>query len=47
MKNRDIVGNYFGEKTIVNTLDTVGFTDIDVKHHTTEPFYNITTVKPK
>lgn len=44
---RGIVEYYMAEATIVETLRKVGFVDIRVKHHETEPFYNITANKPK
>jgi len=44
---RGTVEYYMGEKTIVDTLRKVGFTNIQVTHHETEPFYNITAKKPR
>lgn len=43
---RGVVEYYMGENQIVKTLEKVGFADITVKHHQTEPFYNITAKKP-
>jgi len=43
---RGTVEYYMGEKQIVNTLHKVGFKDINITHHETEPFYNITAKKP-
>ncbi len=44
---RATVEYYMGEKTIVDTLRKVGFINIQVTHHQTEPFYNITAEKPR
>jgi SAM-dependent methyltransferase len=44
---RATVEYYMGEKTIVDTLKKVGFDNIQVTHHETEPFYNITSKKPR
>jgi SAM-dependent methyltransferase len=43
---RGIVEYYMGEGKIVKALKTAGFDNISV-HRTSEPFYNITAVKPK
>ena len=44
---RATVEYYMGEKRIVDALQRVGFTSIQVTHHETEPFYNITAHKPR
>src|SRR3989338_501562 len=44
---KGIVEFYMGESIILNTLQKVGFVDIHVTHHRTEPFYNITAKKPR
>jgi SAM-dependent methyltransferase len=42
---KGIVEYYMGEKQILAALKDAGFVDVKVKHHETEPFYNITAVK--
>jgi SAM-dependent methyltransferase len=44
---RATVEYYMGEKTIVDTLNKIGFSNIQVTHHETEPFYNITADKTR
>ncbi|MEM4246992.1 MAG: class I SAM-dependent methyltransferase [Candidatus Woesearchaeota archaeon] len=42
---KGIVEYYMGEQQILDALENTGFTNIRVKHHETEPFYNITAIK--
>ncbi|MEM2916387.1 MAG: hypothetical protein QXT19_03470, partial [Candidatus Woesearchaeota archaeon] len=42
---KGIVEYYMGEQQILDALKNTGFTNIEIKHHETEPFYNITAIK--
>lgn len=42
---KGIVEYYMGEQQILGALKNTGFTSVEIKHHETEPFYNITAIK--